>query len=186
MNTLDYYLIQTYFPSGEPMLNDYTKVFVYRHGAIVFEGSLQEYLTNFVPTWNSAEFAVVHDMIPDTVAYQTAHQAYLDKITELEAALLAGLYETRAAYGYNLFMRCFVFATAMVTSVRTIETLTPRTEVQYLALLVEKLDDVYTFISECSADIRLSMQTTAPGDALPLPDLQSQNWAEPPTPPETP
>ena len=186
MHTLDYYLIQTYFPGGEPVLNDYTKVFVYRHGAIVFEGSLQEYLVDFVPAWNSVEFAVVHDMIPDTAAYQTAHQAYLDKITELDAALLADLYETRAENGYNVFMRCFVFATAMVTSIRNIEISAPRTEEQYLALLVENLDDVYTLVSECAGDIRMNMQTSASDDVQALPDLQSQNSIEVPTPPETP
>lgn len=175
MNTLDYYLIQTYFPGGEPVLNDYTKVFVYRHGTIVFEGSLQEYLVDFVPGWNSVEFAVVHDMEPDTIAYQAAHQAYLDKITELDAVLLTDLYETRAGHGYNVFMRCFVFATAMVTSARNTEILAARTEEQYLALLVENLDDVYMLVSECAGDVLVNMQTSASGEDQALPDLQSQN-----------
>lgn len=179
MNTLDYYLIQTYFPGGAPVLNDYTKVFVYRRGAIVFEGSFQEYLADFVPSWNSAEFAVVHDTMPDTEAYEIANQAYLDKVAELEAALIADLYETRTGNGYNVFVRCFQFAEEMVAETRTIDT-TPRTEEQYLALFIEKLDDVLALIAECVSDIRVNLPAIADDTTPPLPELQGQTEIETP------
>lgn len=180
MNSLDYYLIQTYFPNGEPTLNDFTKVFVYRHGTIVFEGSLQEYLTDFVPAWNSAEFAVVHDMMPDVTAYQIAHQAYLDKVAELDDALLADLYETRGENSYNLFLRCFVFAEAMITEIRNIELSAPRTDEQYLALFIEKLDSAIELMVQCTADVRANVPAFVDDTPPPLPDLQGQTEIETP------
>ena len=184
MQHLDYYLISTYYPNGEPLLVDYTKVFVYRRGDIVFEGSLEEYQSNFLPVWNSTLYAVVHDVMPDESAFNTNHEAYVEKITDLRAELIADLYETRGLVNLVNFTDCFILAEMLVQDIRQIELNFKRTERQYLELLISQLDRLIQLVHACMSELRPNAVVGNADDWLPPEPLTPPTPEEPVTVPE--